>query len=213
MIESPLKRLSRVIYDFMSALKDYEKFSERELYSFLSDLEDTVDEILSQHKVTSITDARFRAFQDVMREYETVMRQIKEAMSVGDYMRVRALLPELETTVRRANRIMSVIATGSVQQIVDISKELEMYIGENIHEFDDRIRDLSYTARQILAHLVDSPMKELHLNEIMVKLGITDKKGKSIVSDAVGELVRKLPDLVELVPDTRRRGYKIRIKR
>jgi hypothetical protein len=108
---------------------------------------------------------------------------------------------------------MSVIATGSVKQIVDISKEFELYIGENLHEFDDRIRDLSHTARLILTHLVDSPLRELNLKEIPRKIGLTGKESRKIVSDAVGELIRKIPELVEVVPDTRLGGLKIRLKR
>ncbi len=212
-METPLTRFSRIIYDFREALRNYDKFSERELYNFIIELEDAVDAILSQHRITSITDARFRAFQDAMREYETTMRGVKEAMDDKDYNRVRALLPELETTVRRLNRLMSVIATGSVQQVVDISKELELFIGESLHEFDERIKDLSHTAKLILANLVESPLREMNLREIPSKLGLTDKEAKRVVSDAVGELVRKVPDLVELVPDTKLGGLKIRWKR
>lgn len=213
MIETPLTRLSRTIYDFSEALKNYEKFSDRELQYFLIDIEDIVDSILSQHKMTSITDARFRAFQDAMREYETTMRGIKEAMMDRDYSRVRALLPELETTVRKIHRLMSVIATGSVKQVVDVTKELELFIGESLHEYDERIKDLSHTAKLILAHLVDSPLKEMNLKEIPRKIGLTEKESKRIVSDAVGELLRKVPDLVEVVPDTKLGGLKLRWKR
>jgi len=213
MIESPLSILPRIIYDFSEALKNYERFSERELHTFLIDIENTVDAILSQHKMMSITDARFRAFQDAMREYETTMRSIKEAMMDKDYNRVRALLPELETTVRRINRLMSVIATGSVKQIVDMTKEFELFIGDGLHEYDERIKDLSHTARLILAHLVDSPLKEMNLKEVPRKLGMTGKESNRVVSDAVGELIRKVPDLVEVVPDTKLGGLKLRWKR
>lgn len=213
MIKTPLSALSRVIYDFSEALKNYEKFSERELHSFLIEIEDIVDAILSQHKMKSITDARFKAFQDAMREYETTIKAIKEAMMDKDYNRVRALLPELEMTVRRINRLMSVIATGSVTQVVDMAKEFEIYIGESLHEYDERIKDLSHTARLILAYLVDSPLREMNLKEIPKKLGMTEKESGKVVSDAVGELIRKVPDLVEVVPDTKLGGLKIRLKR
>jgi len=213
MMESPLTVLSRTIYDFMDALRNYERFSERELNEFIIQIENTVDVILSQYKMTSITDARFRVLNDALREYETVIKTIKDAMLERDYSSVRAQLPELERTVRRLSRLMSVVATGGAKQIVEASKEFDLFIGETIHEYDDRIKELSHVARVILAQLVDSPMRELNLREIPRKIGMTDKDAKKQVSDAVGELLRKIPDLVEVVPDTRLGGLKLRWKR
>lgn len=213
MMESPLTVLSRIIYDFTEALRNYERFSERELNEFVIEIENAVDVILSQYKLTSITDARFRVLNDALREYETVIKAVKDAMMERDYSRVRALLPELELTVRRLSRLMSVVATGGVKAVVEASKEFDLFLSETIHEYDDRIKELSHLARMILAELVDSPMKELNLREIPKKVGLMDKDAKKQINDAVGELLRKVPDLVETVPDTRLGGIKLRWRR
>ena len=213
MIESPLTRLSKVIYEFGEALDNYEKYPERELRSYLIEIENTVDTIFSQYRPTSITDMKFRVFDEAIREYESIIKVVKEAMMDRDYNRVKALLPELETTVRMIVRRISIVSSGTIAQIADVAKELELYIGEDVHKLDSRIEELSHTARAILAYLVDSTTKEINLSEIPRKIGLPQKESKKVVSDAVGELLRKVPDMVEVVPDTRLKGMKIRLKR
>lgn len=213
MIESPLSVLSRIVYDFNQALSNYEKFSDRELHAFIVEIENIVDVIMSQHKMTSITDTRFRAFQDAMGEYENTMKALKEALMDRDYARAKALLPDLETTIRRLNRLMSVISSGSLKHVVDASKEFDLYIAEGMHEYDDRIGELSQTSRLILAYLVESPLREMNLKEIPRKVGLDGKDSKKIVSEAISEMIRKVPDLVEVVPDTKLGGLKLRWKR
>ncbi|MEM2787798.1 MAG: hypothetical protein QXJ58_05975, partial [Archaeoglobaceae archaeon] len=95
----------------------------------------------------------------------------------------------------------------------EITRELEKYLPkEKIAEgitTEDTFRDLSYTAKAIFASLQTAPLRELNLRELPTKIGVTDTK---LISDACEELVRKLPNLVEIVPDTLRKGMKIKLK-
>ena len=151
-------------------------------------------------------------------EYENVMKALREAIMSRDYVRARSLLQEVIMVVRRLNRNLAFLSTEMYIPTVEGVKELERYVGEgkvaeHLHEFDERIKDLSYTARAILAHLYNAPLREANLKELPVKLGLTERGSGKIIGDAVDELVKKLPDLVEVIPDTVRGGVKIRLKR
>jgi len=56
-------------------------------------------------------------------------------------------------------------------------------------------------------------MREINLRDLPARLGLTGRDAGRIVSDAVDELTKKMPDVVKLVPDTVRKGYKIVMKR
>lgn len=210
--------LEEVVFEFDYALKNYHKYSERELYDFLGQIESVVDVIILQHRPQKATDFKFRTFNDMLGEYENIMKALRDAIMSKDYLKARALLQNLVVVVRRLNRNLAFLSSETLIPTAEGTKELERFVGEgkvaeHLHEFDERVKDLSHTARMILAHTFNSPLREMNLRDIPIKLGLTGKGSSKIVGDAVDELTRKLPDMVEVIPDTIRGGLKIRLKR
>ena len=213
-----LDTLEETVFDFDHALRNYHKYSEKDLYEYLKQIEDIVDNIIVQHRPSKPTDFKFRTFNDMLGEYENVMKALRDALMSRDYTRARSLLQDVVMVVRRLNRNLAFLSSEMYIPSVEGVKELERYIGEgkvaeHLHEFDERVKDLSHTARAILAHLFVAPMREINLRDLPIKLGLTERGSSRIVSDAVDELTRKLPDLVEVLPDTVRGGQKVRLKR
>ena len=210
-----LDTLEETVFDFDRALKSYHRYSERELYEFLKTIETIVDNIIIQHRPSKPTDFKFRTFNDMLGEYENVMKALREAIMSKDYVRARSLLQELVTVVRRLNRNLAFLSSETLYlPTVEGAKELERYVGEgkvaeHLDEFDERVKDLSHTAKMILSQLYRSPLREINLKDLPIKLGLTERGSSRIVSDAVDELTKKLPDVVKVVPDTIRSGMKI----
>lgn len=210
-----LDALEETVFDFDRALRDYHRYSEKRLYEFLKEIESVVDNIIIQHRPSKPTDFKYRTFNDMLREYENVMKALRDAIMSKDYARARSLLQELVTSVRRLSRNLAFLASDTLYlPTVEGAKELERLIGEgkvaeHLDEFDERVKELSYTARMILTLLYSSPMREINLKELPIKLGLTEKGSGKAISDAVDELTKKLPDVVKVVPDTIRKGSKI----
>ena len=210
-----LDALEETVFDFDRALKDYHRYSERELYEYLKTIETIVDNIIIQHRPSKPTDFKFRTFNDMLGEYENVMKALREAIMSKDYVRARSLLQELVTVVRRLNRNLAFLSSDITNlPSMEGARELERYVGEgkvaeHLDEFDERVKELSYTARMILSLLYRSPLREINLKDLPIKLGLTERGSRRIVNDAVEELTKKLPDVVKVVPDTVRSGVKI----
>jgi len=213
-----LEALEETVFEFGEALENYHRYTDKELYEYLKRMEELVDKIILQHRPTKPTDFKFRTFNDMLGEYENVMKAVREAMMSKNYSKVKALLQEVITVVRRMNRTPLFLSSDTMYlPTAETKKELERYVGEgkvaeNLHEFDERVKGLSYTAREILSHVFNAPLRELNLRDLPVKLGLTEKGSGRVIGDAVDELVRKLPDMVEVVPDLVRGGMKIRLK-
>jgi len=213
-----LEALEETVYDFSRALEDYHRYTEKELFDYLVSIETIVDNIIVQHKPSNPTDFKFRTFNDLLGEYENVMKALREAIMSKNYTGARSLLQNLVATVRRLSRNLTFLASDTYLPTIEGAKELERYIGEgkvaeNLDEFDDRVKELSHTARMILATLYNHPLREINLRELPVKLGLTEKGSSRIVSDAIEELTKKMPDVVKVVPDTIRKGTKIKLLR
>lgn len=213
-----LEMLEETVFEFDSALRSYHSYTEKELYRYLQRIEEIVDAIILQYRPSKPTDFKYRTFNDMLGEYENVMKALREAIMTKDYVRARAILNEVAVVVRRLSRNLSFLAADMYVPTAEGVRELENYIGEgkvaeHLHEFDERLKDLSHTARAILAYLYRSPLREVNLQDLPIKLGLTGKGANKTISDAVEELTRKLPDLVEVIPDTVRSGLKIKLKR
>jgi len=211
-----LEVLEETVFDFDRALRDYHRYTEKELYEYLKTIETVVDNLIIQHRPSKPTDFKYRMFNDMLGEYENVMKALREAIMSKDYVRARSLLQELVTVVRRLNRNLAFLSTEYLPTVEGV-KELERYVGEgkvveNLDELDERIKDLSHTARMILAQLYRSPLGEINLKDLPIKLGLTERGSGRIISDAVEELAKKLPDIVKVTPDTIRRGLKVVLK-
>ena len=210
-----LDALEETVFDFDRALKDYHRYSERELYEFLKTIETIVDNIIIQHRPSKPTDFKFRMFNDMLGEYENVMKALREAIMSKDYVRARSLLQELVTVVRRLNRNLAFLSSDITNlPSMEGARELERYVGEgkvaeHLDEFDERVKDLSHTAKMILSQLYRSPLREINLRDLPIKLGLTERGSGKVISDAVDELAKKLPDIVKITPDTIRGGLKI----
>jgi len=215
-----LSALEDLIFDFDKVLRDYHRYSEKNIYDFIKAIEDTVDKIIAYHRPSKTpTDYKYRAFNDLLGEYENVMKALREAIMTKDYVRARVLLQELVSAVRRLSRNLTFLSSDMPYlPTVEGAKELERFVGEgkvaeNLDEFDERVKELSYTARLILSYLYRAPMREANLKDLPIKLGLGEKGSGRAVSDAVEELTSKLPDIVKVVPDTIRGGYKVVLQR
>ena len=212
-----LERLEEVVFDFDNILRNYHKYSDREIYFFINEIEKVVDQVISRNRPTKPTDFKFKMFNDALAEYEKVIKSLRDAIINKDYVRARTVLQEVVTVVRRMTRLLSFIASETYLPTAEGAKEIEQFIGagvsaiaENLEEFEERVKDLSYLARSILAVLYSTPTQELNLKELPLRLGITNKK---MISDAIEELKRKLPDVIDVVPDLNYGGLKIKMKK
>ena len=211
-----LSALEDLIFDFDRVLRDYHRYSEKNIYDFIKAIEDTVDKIIAYHRPSKTpTDYKYRAFNDLLGEYENMMKALRESIMTKDYVRARVLLQELVSAVRRLSRNLTFLSSDMPYlPTVEGAKELVRFVGdgkvaENLDEFDERVKELSYTARMILSLLYRSPLREINLKDLPIKLGLTEKGSSKIISDAVDELAKKLPDIVKVTPDTIRGGLKI----
>jgi len=215
-----LSALEDIVFNFNEVLKNYHRYSEKAIYDFIKDIEDTVDKIIALHKPSKTpTDYKYRAFNDLLGEYENVMKALREAIMSKNYSRARALLQEVVAAVRRLSRNLTFLSSDMPYlPTVEGAKELERFVGEgkvveNLDEFDERVKKLSYTARLILSYLYKAPMREANLKDLPIKLRLGEKGSSRAVSDAVEELVNEMPDIVKVVPDTIRGGYKVVLQR
>jgi len=211
-----LDELEETVFDFDYALRYYHRYSDRELFDFLKNIEKIVDNIIIRHRPTKPpTDYKFRWFNDMLAEYENTMKALREALMNKDYARARTLLQDVVMVVRRLNRNLVYLSFETPHiPTAEATRELERYVGEgkvaeHLDEFDERVKELSYTARSILTCVFNAPMREVNLRDLPVRIGLTGRDAGRIVSDAVDELTRKMPDVVKVVPDTVRGGYKI----
>jgi hypothetical protein len=95
------------------------------------------------------------------------------------------------------------------------ASELEIFfpredILSRYDELDMRLRRVSHIARIIFARLLETPLREINLEQLPFLIGITDRR---LLSRAIEELRHVLSDVVAVVPDLRRGGMKIMIKR
>ncbi len=209
-----LNSLEDLIFDFSNVLKNYHKYSEKNIYEYIKNIEDAVDRLILSYRSSKVTDYKYRVFNDLLAEYENVMKAVREAIAYKDYVKARSLLQELITVVRRLIRNIIFLSSDVYLPTAEIVRELEMFVGEgkiaeNLDEFDERVKELSYTAKLILSYLYRSPAREMNLKDIPVKIGLGEKVSSRTVSDAVEELTKKLPDIVKLTPDTIRGGFKL----
>jgi len=58
--------------------------------------------------------------------------------------------------------------------------------------------------------LLESPLREINLERLPFVVGITDRR---LLSRAIEELTHMLPDAVAVVPDLRKGGMKLVLKR
>ena len=200
-----LDELEETAFDFDYALRYYHRYSDRELFDFLKNIEKIVDNIIIRHRPTKPpTDYKFRWFNDMLAEYENTMKALRE---------------DVVMVVRRLNRNLVYLSFETPHiPTAEATRELERYVGEgkvaeHLDEFDERVKELSYTARSILTCVFNAPMREVNLRDLPVRIGLTGRDAGRIVSDAVDELTRKMPDVVKVVPDTVRGGYKIVLRR
>lgn len=203
--------LDERVYALIDMFENYHRYTRQDFLKQLSEIESVVDQIVSANRPTKVTDFKYRVFSDILTEYENTIDAVKDAILLRDYSRAKTLIRDVPKLVRRLARHLQYLSAEIYTP--EITRELEKYLPkEKIAEgltTEDTFRDLSYTAKAIFASLQTAPLRELNLRELPAKIGVTDTK---LISDACEELVRKLPNLVEIVPDTLRKGMKIKLK-
>lgn len=199
------------VYSLIDAMESYHRYTRQDFLKQLTEIENIVDQIISANRPAKVTDFKYRVFSDMHAEYENTIDAIKDAILMRDYNRAKILLKDVTRLVRRLARHLQYLSAEIYSP--EVTRELEKYIpkkeiAENVTT-EDKFKDLSYTARAIFSCLYTVPLHEINLADLPKKLGMSDTK---LISDACEELVRKLPNLVEIVPDTLKKGMKIRLK-
>jgi tetrahydromethanopterin S-methyltransferase subunit G len=208
-----LRELRQKANELIDMLENYHRYDYSAISEKLEEIESVVDAIITNLRGAKLTDLKYKVFTDMLANYNGVVQALRTAIYTRDFYTARKRLDELLETVRNLYRHLSYLS-GEIYLPTQAS-ELEVFIpkeevAERYEELDARLRRASHVARIIFAKLLDSPLREINLEHLPFIVGITDRR---LLSRAVEELRFLLPDVVAVVPDIRRGGVKLVLKR
>lgn len=208
-----LRELRQKANELIDMLENYHRYDYSAISEKLEEIESVVDAIITNLRGAKLTDLKYKVFTDMLANYNGVVQALRTAIYTRDFYTARKRLDELLETVRNLYRHLSYLS-GEIYLPTQAS-ELEVFIpkeevAERYEELDARLRRASHVARIIFAKLLDSPLREINLEHLPFTVGITDRR---LLSRAVEELRFLLPDVVAVVPDIRRGGVKLVLKR
>jgi predicted RNA-binding protein with EMAP domain len=208
-----LRELRQKANELIDMLENYHRYDYSAMSEKLEEIESVVDAIITNLRGAKLTDLKYKVFTDMLANYNGIVQALRTAIYTRDFYTARKRLEELVETVRNLYRHLSYLS-GEIYLPTQAS-ELEIFfpredILSRYDELDMRLKRVSHVARIIFARLMESPLREINLEQLPFLVGITDRR---LLSRAIEELRHVLSDVVAVVPDLRRGGMKIMIKR
>jgi len=194
-------------------LENYHRYEHYHFLEKIEEIESVVDSIITSLRGAKLTDLKYKVFTDMLSNYDSSLEALKTAIYVKDYFTAKKRLEDLVKTVRMLYRHLTYLSSDVY--LPSQTAELEIFfpreeILERYDELDARLKRVSYVARIIFSKLLESPLREINLERLPFVVGITDRR---LLSRAIEELTHMLPDAVAVVPDLRKGGMKLVLKR
>lgn len=208
-----LKELRQKANELLEMLENYHRYEHHQFLEKIEEIESVVDSIVTSLRGAKLTDLKYKVFSDMLSNYDSVLEALKIAIYMKDYFTAKKRLEDLVKTVRMLYRHLTYLSSDIY--LPAQASELEAFfprdeIIERYDELDARLKRASYVARIIFAKLLETPLRELNLERLPFITGIADRK---LLSRAIEELRHILSDTVAVVPDLRRGGMKLVLKR
>lgn len=107
--------INATIRDLISALEEAKKGRIRRdsVLKLLDELENNVDALISSLAPEKITDERFTAASNALREFSEKMKQLRESVIAGKYTESIKLAVDIQETLRHVYRLLVLIRAGT----------------------------------------------------------------------------------------------------